>query len=359
MSTKNQAASLVGPKARPFEIRDVPMPIPNDNEIVIRNHAVGVNPVDWAVQTLGIIVQEYPFILGFDLAGEVSQVGSKVTKYAIGDRVTAMVNTVLEDGTSDNAGGAFQLFVKPDLNCIAKIPDSVSYEEACVFPICLTTAATALFDSNHLALPLPQLQPQPQGKVILIWGGSSSVGATAIQMVVAAGFEVATTASAHNLEYLRSLGAKYVFDRTKTTIVDDIVSALAGIEFGGCLVAAAWGDNAVNAVGLESPDILQCGDIAKRLGGNMFVQTVKAPPPGMALTEGLPEGVKTANVWGANILSSEPSIWAEWIPGALANGLLKCAPPPLIFGTGLESIQGAVDRWREGVSFQKVVVSLP
>lgn len=130
MATKNQAACLAGPKTRPFEIKDVAMPLPNDYEVVIRNYAVSINPIDWVVQTLGIIVQEYPFILGFDLAGEVSQVGSKVTKFTIGDRVTAMVNTVLQDGSTDTAGGAFQLFVKADESSVAKIPDFVSYEEA-------------------------------------------------------------------------------------------------------------------------------------------------------------------------------------------------------------------------------------
>lgn len=130
MTTKNQAASLVGATVRPFEIKDVPMPVPNDNEIVIRNHAVSINPIDWVVQSLGVIIREYPFVLGFDLAGEVLQVGSKVTKFAIGDRVTAMVNTVLQDGTTDNSGGAFQLFVKADVIGVAKIPSFVSYEEA-------------------------------------------------------------------------------------------------------------------------------------------------------------------------------------------------------------------------------------
>jgi len=361
MAVTNQAAYLTGPKVKPFEVKDAPMPVPNDDEIVIRNRAIGINPADWAVQNMGILVQQYPFVLGCDLAGEVYQVGTSVTKYKVGDRVTAIVTALSpkRDGSTENSTGAFQLFVKAKEHNVAKIPDSVKFTEASVLPLCITTAASALFDKDHLGLPLPQLEPKPQGKVILIWGGSSAVGALAIQLAIAAGFDVATTASAHNLEFLRSLGAKYVFDRSKETVVEDITTTLKGTEFGGCLVAAAFSSDAFGKMNLESPEILQCGEIAKKLGGNMFVQTVKAPPPAMPLTQGLPEGVKTANVWGTKILTSEPSVWGEWIPGALVNGLLKCAPPPLVFGEGIESIQGACDRWREGVSFQKIVVSIP
>lgn len=297
MSTRNQAAYLSGLKVRPFELKDAPMPVPSDKEVIIRNRAVGINPVDWAIQNMGILVQEYPFILGCDMAGDVYQVGSSVTKFRVGDRVTALVDASSSngDGSTNNAAGAFQLFVKAEENSVAKIPDFVEYAEASVLPLCITTAASALFDKDCLGLPLPQLEPKSQGKVILIWGGSSAVGALAIQMVVAAGFDVATTASAHNLELLRSLGAKYVFDRNKSTIIDDITTALKGVEFGGCLVAAAFSNDAIQNVSLESPEILYCGEIAKKLGGNMFVQTVKVPPPAMPLTEGLPEGVKTAN----------------------------------------------------------------
>lgn len=297
MTTTNQAAYLTGPKVKPFEVKDSPMPAPENDEIVIRNRAIGINPADWAVQNMGILVQQFPFVLGCDLAGDVYQVGSSVTKFKVGDRVTAMVTALSPKaaGSTENSTGAFQLFVKAKEHNVAKIPDSVTYAEASVLPLCITTAASALFDKDHLGLPLPQLEPKSQGKVFLIWGGSSAVGALAIQLAVAAGFDVATTASFHNLESLRALGAKYVFDRKRDTIVEEITAALKGQEFGGCLVAAAFSNDAFGKMSLESPEILQCGEIAKNLGGNMFVQTVKAPPPAMPLTQGLPEGVKTAN----------------------------------------------------------------
>jgi hypothetical protein len=73
------------------------------------------------------------------------------------------------------------------------------------------------------------------------------------------------------------------------------------------------------------------------------------------------EANRNSSVWAGSLFQNEvgPAVWGRWIPAALADGSLKCAPPPLIFGKGLEAIQGACDRWREGVSCQKVVVELP
>ena len=274
MATQNQAAFLVGKQVKPFEVKEALMPVPDANEIIIRNRAIGINPADWAIQATGLLVENFPFVLGCDIAGDVHQVGVNVTKFKVGDRVTA-ITTVLS--SSDNATGGFQLFVKVRERNVAKIPDFITYPEGSVLPLCITTAACALFDKENLGLPLPQLEPKALGKVLLIWGGSSTVGALAIQMAIAAGFDVATTASSHNLEILRSLGAKYVFDRNKSTVVEDIVTGLKGSEFGGCLVAAAFNNDAFEKMNLESIDILHCGEIAKKLGGNMFVQTVKAP----------------------------------------------------------------------------------
>jgi NADPH:quinone reductase-like Zn-dependent oxidoreductase len=146
----------------------------------------------------------------------------------------------------------------------------------------ISTAASALFQTDTLALPHPQVNPKPTGKVVLVWGGSSSVGACAIQLVVGAGFDVATTASSHNLEYCKTLGAKYVFDHAKDNVVEDITSALKGVDFGGAFCAI-----------INSDVIKQCAQIASELGGNKFVSTVR--PTTMPLQDGLPSDVKTSN----------------------------------------------------------------
>jgi NADPH:quinone reductase-like Zn-dependent oxidoreductase len=275
----NKAAWLTGAQVKPFKVDDAPMPVPEADEVVIRNRAVAINPVDWAMQAMGIIIQTYPFIEGCDAAGEITAVGSAVKDFKIGDRVVALLDASAS-GKVSNA--AFQLFSSAGENSIAKLPDNVSYAEASVLPLGISTAASALFQTDTLALPHPQVNPKPTAKVVLVWGGTSSVGACAIQLVVGAGFDVATTASSHNLEYCKTLGAEYVFDHAKDSVVEDITTALKGVDFGGAFCA------------IMNPDVIkQCAQIAGELGGNKFVSTVYATT--MPLQDGLPSDVKTSN----------------------------------------------------------------
>ena len=64
---------------------DIPKPGPDD--VVIKNHAVAINPVDWKIQDYGLFIQSWPNVLGEDVAGEIHEVGSNVTKFKKGDRV--------------------------------------------------------------------------------------------------------------------------------------------------------------------------------------------------------------------------------------------------------------------------------
>jgi NADPH:quinone reductase-like Zn-dependent oxidoreductase len=77
-----------------------------------------------------------------------------------------------------------------------------------------------------LGLPLRSFDPKPIGKSMVIWGGSSSMGCTAIQFAVAAGYEVITTASPANFELVKSLGATHVFDYRDLHIVEKMTQVL-------------------------------------------------------------------------------------------------------------------------------------
>lgn len=107
---------------------------------------------------------------------------------------------------------------------VAPVPDSLPLANAAVLPLSISTAVTALF--VHLGLELPSLTPKSVGKRVLIWGGSSSCGSSAIQLAVAAGYEVSTTASPSNFEYVKDLGASHVFDHNDLNVCDKIVEVL-------------------------------------------------------------------------------------------------------------------------------------
>jgi NADPH:quinone reductase-like Zn-dependent oxidoreductase len=141
--------------------------------------------------------------------------------------------------TDNPAQGAFQHYVIGQANITAAIPTSLSYEQAVVLPLAVTTAACGLYQPQHLALPLPTKDAARLGKTVLVWGGASSVGAVTVQMANASGFDVVATASKKNIEFVKSLGAKAVFDYNSSSVEDDVVKALKEGEFAGVFEAIA------------------------------------------------------------------------------------------------------------------------
>lgn len=286
----NKAAYQTSHKSHPFTISPAPMPTPKPHQIVIKTRAIGINPADAAVQNAGLVYDAaaHPVILGFDVAGEVHAIGDDVTRFEVGDRVCAFPIDMGERGEVESklAHGAFQLFCTANAELAARVPGNVGFGEAVVFPSCLSTAAWALFTKETMALDLPPVEGSAasNGKVVIVWGGSSVVGSCAIQMAHLAGYTVIATSSELNFEHCRSLGAEAVFDYKSPSVVEDIVAACkaTGKECAGAFVAYFNDDSTV-----------ACSKIVSQLGGgNKVVGTVVPPhhPP----AEGVAEGVKIA-----------------------------------------------------------------
>ncbi len=148
----NTAAWLVAPQTK-LEVKPAPYTPPRENEIVVKNHAVAINPFDWINQIAGNIVSrwiKYPFVLGEDLAGEVVEVGKAVTRFKLGDRVLGhAVGTDKNRNTS--AEGAFQTYTVLLAHMAAPIPSTMPYE----------SAACGLFQKDHLALQYPSAAQKP------------------------------------------------------------------------------------------------------------------------------------------------------------------------------------------------------
>lgn len=152
----------------------------------------------------------------------------------------------------------FQLYSTTREIFVSAIPDSLPLENAAVLPVSISTAATALF--VELKLPFPSLNPKPLGRRILVWGGSSSVGCSMIQLAVAAGLEVVTTASPANHDLMRSLGASQVFNYHDSDVTDKLLAVLKA------------GDLVMDAISTENTQT-KCGEILGRLGGGTLPVT--------------------------------------------------------------------------------------
>ncbi|MCJ1226593.1 hypothetical protein MMC12_003246 [Toensbergia leucococca] len=343
----NVAAWLTA-KATPLEIKSAPYTSPGENEIVIKNGAVAINPVDWFIQDLGdglFAWITYPAILGSDAAGEVVEIGNAVSRFKIGDRVLGH-GVGLSNGASS---GAFQAYTVLLTHMASPIPITLSYESAAVLPLGLSTAACGLFQKDYLALQYPSVSPKPTGKALLVWAGSTSVGSNGIQLAVAAGYEVITTASPKNFEYVKKLGASQVFDYNSETVVNDLIEA-----FKGKIIAGALAIGSVLATGNGTAAAEACLEIVDKSKGKKFVSMALQVP------EKLPSGVSAKFIFGSDLKDNEVSkaIYEDFLPKALAEGKYIAAPDPHVVGKGLEYIQAGFDLQKKGMSAKKVVVSL-
>lgn len=210
MKVVNYAAWIPAQGAQ-LEVADAPFPTDiADDEVVIKNKAVAVNPVDWKIQSAPqpIFDIKYPYILGSDVAGEVVGVGAGVRHLRKGDRVIGHASGIPR---GDPAYGGFQLYPRLKAATVARIPAAVPFERAVVLPLSVSTAAAGLYlgDTLRLRIPRPpegvaQGAREGQGKkreALLLWGGSSSVGSSVVQLAVASGYDVVATASPSNCEH--------------------------------------------------------------------------------------------------------------------------------------------------------------
>ncbi|KAB8220796.1 chaperonin 10-like protein [Aspergillus novoparasiticus] len=341
--SSNRAAYLLEAHKTPLEIQQAPYPTPDPGTIVVRNHAVAINPVDWKLQKFEIFPLKYPFILGEDVAGEVIAIGDGVTNFTLGQRVIGHCKNFT---TGDNRYSGFQDFTILSATLTASLPPSISYEKAVVLPVSISTAAAGLFQKDYLNLPHPSLSSQPTGQTILIWGGSSSVGLSAVQLAHAAGVEVITTASQHNHGLLKSLGVSEVYDYRSPTVVDDIVTALENKH-----VVGAYDCISEEQTQRACAEILERSNAARKV--LVYTNDVLTP-------EGLPASVTAKGIFCLTVEDNEvgPAVWVEYLPKALECGQFKPLPEPLVIGTGLECIQMAIERNMAGLSAAKAVVRL-
>ena len=336
----NQAAYLDG-KDQKLRIDKAEMPKPNSNEVVIKNHAIAINPVDWKIQDSGMFIKNWPIVIGCDVAGEITEVGSDVKHLSKGDRVFGHTTSLV---TQDSKNGAFQLYSATPAAITAKIPEGTSYSEAVVLPLAIDTAAAGLYGSREqgfMGLEYPTLTPTQSGKTLVVYGASSSVGALAIQLAVASDVYVIAIASKHNHEFCRSLGASETLDYKDSSIVDDIVKAVKASEPRNFIGVYDTISNA-DSYKITVPVVEKCGP------SNLAV-TLPGP-------EKKGEGVKVGNVFGINEVTHP--VWKDYLPQAMQQGKLKCVPEPLVIGKGLESLQKGCDKNKEGVSAKKVVIEL-
>jgi NADPH:quinone reductase-like Zn-dependent oxidoreductase len=287
------------------QVADAPVPVAGAGQVLVRVRAAGINALDWKVRegyVRDAFPLELPTVLGIELAGVVEAVGPGATRFRVGDRVMGPLGGL----------GAYAEFVAVDEAKLARIPQRLGDVEAAALPV----AALAGWQSLNL------LGPVGPGSRVLVHGAAGAVGSFAVQFARQAGAYVVGTASARDLELVRSLGADQVVDyraQRFEDVVTDIDLVLAYV--GGDVIDRSWNvlKRSGAMVGTASPEILARTPAGRQ--GHWFVMKPDAP-------------------------------LLEKLASDVAAGTLKSRVGEIV---GFEDIPGAIERNRTGVRSGKAV----
>ncbi|KAI0355414.1 GroES-like protein [Trametes cingulata] len=353
-----QKALLLHKESTPYVLGEIPVPKPGPQDVLVEIRACALNPIDYAIvdpPTSRRLIRTWPFIPGADAAGVVVEVGSEVTNLKVGDKI------LFEgDWTAPGSSTCQQYAIVP-ADLTALIPDNITFEQAASVPLALATDVILFYNQSpapeNLSLRLKPVW-EPEGKTAyagtpaFIVGGASSVGQYAIQLAKMAGYDpIITTASLHNEQLLKSLGATHVVDRNRSneSILAELPSLTGGkpIHFAFVAVPRAGG-----------PDALRLGRDALAPGGLLSTPLNNG--------DGLPEdcrnlgdGKRTGYVFGSARLPHTRDIsraMFQQLTGWLETGLLK--PNPVeVLPNGLAGVPDGLARMKANkVSARKLIV---
>jgi NADPH:quinone reductase-like Zn-dependent oxidoreductase len=192
-----------GAPADVLEVREIPKPHPGDDDVLVRVRAAGANPYDWHYYRGDpLLIRVMPGVakaresqrLGSDFAGEVADIGSNVTGFAVGDRVYGLAGL-----------GSFAQYVAVPSDRLAPMPTNMTFEDAAAVPMGAITAMASLRAGRFEA-----------GQSVIVNGASGGIGIFAIQFAKALGAsEVTGVCSTRNVAMVQMLGADSVVDYTQ------------------------------------------------------------------------------------------------------------------------------------------------
>ncbi len=180
-----------------LQLVEVAEPVVNENDMLVQVHSASINQLDAKLKSGEfklLLPYKFPLILGHDVAGVITKVGSKVSRFKVGDEIFAR--------PADFKIGAFAEYIAVNEKDVALKPKNISMEQAASIPLVALTVWQAFVEKAKLK----------KGQKVFIQAGSGGVGTIAIQLAKHLGATVATTTSADNFDLVKSLGADVAID---------------------------------------------------------------------------------------------------------------------------------------------------
>jgi NADPH:quinone reductase-like Zn-dependent oxidoreductase len=210
-----------------LKYEEVEKPSINDDDVLIKVVATSVNPLDWKVREgylKEMVPYTFPVILGWDVSGVVSAVGSKVSQFKVGDAVYSRPDV--------QRAGTYAEYVAVRASEVAQKPQTLSHTEAASIPLTGITAWEALINTAQLT----------EGHRVLIHAGSGGVGTLAVQLAKSRGAYVISTTSKKNMALVQSLGADEVIDYRQQDFSQEVKDVDVVFDtIGGTVQENSWG----------------------------------------------------------------------------------------------------------------------
>lgn len=192
-----------------LQVEDLDIPVAGADEVLIKTHAISVNPVDFKTRKGGALYssmkEQPPVILGWDVSGEVVGIGNNVTKFKVGDAVFGMVNF-------PGHGRAYAEYVVAPASHLSLKPDNTNHEVAAATTLAALTAWQALVHQAGIR----------KGQHVLVHAAAGGVGHFAVQIAKYFGAIVSGTASSANAAFVKELGADHYVDYTTGDITTQV-----------------------------------------------------------------------------------------------------------------------------------------
>jgi len=240
--------------AATLKLEDVPRMSIADHQLLVRIHDAGVNPIDWKIRQ-GYMKQAmpatFPMTIGQDFAGEVVDVGSAVTQFAVGDRVFGF------------AHGTYAEYAAAPASTVAAIPNSMDFTTAAALPTAGSTALQIIRD----------VIAAKTGITILIHGAAGGVGSYASLIAMNVGARVIGTATGADIEYLKSLGIEQIVDYKRERFEDTVSGVDALIDLvGGETLSRSY--SVVKKGGVLATTVQPINELAAKRAGIRAVQVI-------------------------------------------------------------------------------------
>lgn len=345
-----QKALLVTEISKPMVlVTDYPIPQPGPDQIQLKVSVAGLNPHDQKARDWGLFIKDHlPASLTNDIVGTVTKLGSAIPDgvVSVGDRV------VSHGGFGDKINqNGLQEYAIADIGAFARVPDSISNDEAATLPTNIIAPLVALFVS--LEIPAPWTEAAKDfdyaGMTLLVLGGGSNCGKFGVQLAKLAGIGRIVVVGGPEQE-LESYGATHILDRHGGY---DIVLKHIRDVVGDELVYA------YDAINLPEDQPLGLNALSSTKKG-LFARLRAMSPVDETKVVGKKAGFEVRNVFGSSQAHPELSrgFW-ERVPAWLEEGKIK--PPPFVVKEGglrQEMVNEVLDAYRAGIPVTKTHIHL-